>query len=443
MPDPLPATAALASSPLPAVDDLQALAWLACALVGAAFFATMRLALQHSLPERVLARTRSDARRSALRPLLERVGELASSARLLELLCDLVFASLLVGWLAGDAPLEGWTVVRALILSVPILLLATEALPAVVARGWGDSLLIAALRPFHVLQLPISAVVVVLEGARRALMRVFGLQESFGDTRKIVEGLREVIEDSELEGDLDETEREIIENVMEFRDVDAAAIMTPRTEIHGIEISSDLVAAASRTSESGHSRIPVYEGSLDTILGTISARDLVNVAASEGLRQSPLELREILRPAYFVPETKPVSEILTEFRREKVKMAIVLDEYGGTAGLVTLGDVITEIVGDIHDEFDEDAPHSVQRLDDGSAEVDASLHVSDVNEELDLEIPDGEDFETLAGFVLSELGHFPKQGEVFQHDGVEYRVIEASDRRVLRVSIRPVEGAVA
>jgi putative hemolysin len=124
-------------------------------------------------------------------------------------------------------------------------------------------------------------------------------------------------------------------------------------------------------------------------------------------------------------------------------MAIVLDEYGGTAGLVTLGDVITEIVGDIHDEFDEDAPHSVQRLDDGSAEVDASLHVSDVNEELDLEIPDGEDFETLAGFVLSELGHFPKQGEVFQHDGVEYRVIEASDRRVLRVSIRPVEGAVA
>jgi putative hemolysin len=129
---------------------------------------------------------------------------------------------------------------------------------------------------------------------------VFGVPETFGDARRIVEGLREVIEDSELEGDLDETEREIIENVMEFRDVDAAAIMTPRTEIHGVEVSASLVEAAARTAECGHSRIPVYEGSLDTILGTISARDLVDVAARAGLRQSTSGLRELLRPAYFV-----------------------------------------------------------------------------------------------------------------------------------------------
>jgi hypothetical protein len=165
---PRPALAVPSTLLLPAADDLWTLGWLACALVAAAFFATLRLALQHSLPERVLARARGDARREALRPLLERVRGLASSARLLELSCGLVFAMLLLGWLAGDEPLDGWTVARALAFSVPILVLATEALPAVVARGWGDALLVRALRPFHALQLPLSAFVLALGSRPRA-----------------------------------------------------------------------------------------------------------------------------------------------------------------------------------------------------------------------------------------------------------------------------------
>jgi CBS domain containing-hemolysin-like protein len=248
--------------------------------------------------------------------------------------------------------------------------------------------------------------------------------------------LRDVIEDAELSGDLDETEREIIGNVMEFRDVNVSAVMTPRTEIQGVALVDGTLAAARQVALSGHSRIPIYDGSLDTIVGVVNARDLLHVAAEHGLDREA-SLRSILRPAHFVPETKRLSELLAEFRREKIKLAIVLDEYGGTAGLVTLGDIIREIVGSVQDEFDEEAPQAVRRLQNGTAEVEASVRVSEVNQELSTEIPEGDDYETLAGFVLSELGHFPKRGEKFVANGVEYVVLDASERRVHRVSIRP------
>jgi CBS domain containing-hemolysin-like protein len=124
-------------------------------------------------------------------------------------------------------------------------------------------------------------------------------------------------------------------------------------------------------------------------------------------------------------------------------MAIVLDEYGGTAGLVTVGDILAEIVGDIPDEYDEDEPAPIRRMPGGAAEVAASLHVSEVNEALDLEIPEEADFETLGGFVLAELGHFPEPGESFRHGPAEYSVLEASDRRVLRVRVRVPERGLA
>jgi CBS domain containing-hemolysin-like protein len=135
-----------------------------------------------------------------------------------------------------------------------------------------------------------------------------------------------------------------------------------------------------------------------------------------------------------------VDDLLHEMQRRRVHVAIVLDEYGGTAGLVSVGDILAEIVGDIPDEYDEDQPAPIRQLPGGAAEVQASLHVSEVNEALDLEIPEEADFETLGGFVLAELGHFPEPGESFKHGLAEYSVLEASDRRVLRVRVRVPAG---
>jgi putative hemolysin len=439
-----PALLALGIPTSPPAPDWTGIAevclWTAPFLLLAALFAVLRSSLLHSNAQRVLARARSEAQRARIEPLLARADTLATSAGILEVTFELAFATQVLRLLADGGVVDTRAIAGTLLIAVPTILIASQALPTVIALGVGDRLLLWALPMFNVLQMPLRWLVRALEFSTRALMRLVGLRQDPASARQIVEGLREVIADSEISGDLDETEREIIGNVMEFRDVSVSAVMTPRTEIHGMEIGEGLLAAARKMAECGHSRVPVYEGSLDTIVGVMTARDVLLAAGDEGM--SGETLRGILRPAYFVPETKPVSELLTVFRREKIKLAIVLDEYGGTAGLVTLGDIIQEIVGDIRDEFDQAAPTPFRRFPDGRVEVAASLRVSEVNGELAAGIPEDGGFETLAGFVLARLGHFPKRGETFSEDPFEYTVVEASDRRVIKVSLRPVRERV-
>jgi CBS domain containing-hemolysin-like protein len=209
--------------------------------------------------------------------------------------------------------------------------------------------------------------------------------------------------------------------------------MAPRTEIRAVELSEGLAGAARLSAECGHSRVPVFEESLDRIVGTIAARDVLAVAVEDGLKSAPLA--PILRPALFVPETKRVADVLEEFKREKQKLAVVLDEYGGTAGIVTLGDVVAHLVGELRDEYAEREAPRVRTLSDGSSEIDASLRVAEVNERLELAIPEDEHYETLAGFVLSELGHFPHVGETLALGEWELRVLEATERRIVRLRV--------
>lgn len=435
----------LASSPppelLPSLADVAARTLpLVPIVLGSSAFATLRIALQRSTPSRLLADVPA-ARRARLEPLVAEADTLATSAALFEVACRAAIPILVFRALAMDAPGTWGHAGAALLLSIPVILLFCDALPAAIAAHRGDALLRRVLPGFHALQLPVRLVVRAFEAVRGGVQRLIGLDQNPSASRQIVEGLREVIEEAELSGDLDATEREIIGNVIESRDAAVSTLMTPRTEIFGVEVRDGLVGAARVLAECGHSRIPVYDGSLDTILGMVSARDVV-LAAAEG-RLEGESLRALVRPAHFVPETKSVRELLAEFRREKIKIAIVLDEYGGTAGLVTLGDIVVELVGDIASEDDDGAPLAIRRLPDGSADVDATLHVSEVNEELGTEIPEEDGYETLAGFVLSELGHVPKKGEVVRAAGAEFRVLEASDRRVLRVGVLRESDATA
>ena len=414
---------------------VEACAWTVPFILLAALFAILRSSLLHSSAARVLARTQSAAKKRRIEPLLARADTLATSAGILEVTLEVAFATQVLRFRAGAEAIDSRAILETLLIAVPAILLASQALPTAIALGVGDRLLLWALPTFHVLQMPLRWLVGALEASTRALMRLVGLRQDPASARQIVEGLREVIVEAEISGDLDETEREIIGNVMEFRDVGVSAVMIPRTEIDGIEIGTGLLAAARRMAEGGHSRVPVYDGSLDTIVGIMNARDVLLAAGDQGIADQ--SLRGLLRPAYFVPETKPVSELLAEFRREKLKLAIVLDEYGGTAGLVTLGDIIQEIVGDIQDEFDEAPPTPIRKLPDGRVEIAASLRVSEVNAELSTAIPEDGGFETLGGFVLAKLGHFPKRGESFAEGPFEYTVTESSDRRVIKVILRP------
>jgi putative hemolysin len=407
---------------------------LVCLLL-AGCLATVRRSIARAVAERLRASAQNlpqAARR--IEALLSRIDRLAVAMGVLEITAHLCFVLFAARGLAGGEPVGLDHVAYCLLAGAPLLWFLTDPLAQALAVRHGDHLLARTLTTLHVLQPPLAGLGWLFGHLRRGLMRLLRIRDDTQDTREIVADLRTVLADAEVSGNLQESEREIIGNVMDFRSEDVAALMTPRTAIQAADVEDGVMEAARVLASSGHSIIPIYEHTLDSIIGTISARDLVQLTASD--RIATASLQQIVHPAYFVPETKRVSELLEELRRQKLKMAIVLDEYGGTAGLITVGDIIGELVGNIPDEYDEDEPAPLRHLAGGAVEIDASLHVSEVNEALALDLPEEADYETLGGFVLAELGHFPSNGESFQHDGHRFEVVDANDRRVLKVRVR-------
>ncbi len=436
-----PGFALLSTRPRPFPLDAGEIALLALgALVLTALFGLLRAALLHSVPSRVLELARGEERRRKLRPLLERAERLATSASVYWITSQIlfvVFVWVLVGEVLGAEGLSMGSMGLALLITVPLLVIAGELVPSLLRGEHSDRLLARVLPAFEVLQRPLAALILGLEATRTGLMRLLRIPPHPPSTRELVEGLRAVIEDSERKQDLAQSEREIIENALAFHDVNVSQVMTPRTEIHAVELEDGAQEVVRLIAETGHGRIPVFERTLDRIVGVAYAQEILQAIARGRLHAG--DLRSLLRPVLFVPETKLASELLNEFRRTHQKIAVVLDEYGGTAGLVTMGDIVIELVGDMPGELGRAEPEPIARHADGRFEILGTTRVSDVNEELGLELPEEEDFETLAGFVLSELGRFPARGESFERDRAQFTVTEASDRRVLRVEVRVSE----
>ncbi|MEZ6018004.1 MAG: hemolysin family protein [Planctomycetota bacterium] len=403
-------------------------------LAFAALCVALRTSLMRAVPGDVLKRVPEGPARDRLARLLTRSDVLASSANLLEIAFQVVFVALVVAFVAGEDPPTGVDVAVAIAVAAPLVLLVGEWLPTSLARSRSEGFIVRLLPAFAVAQRPVELFVHLLEALRRAILRGFGVRDSNPEARQLVEGFRAMVESEELAGPLEEHTRELLANVMEFRDVDAAEVMTPRTEIAAVPVNATLREAIAIFAESGYSRIPVYSGTVDTVIGTLAALEAAKAVAGD--RLDTTSIAEVMRPPLLVPETKQITELLSEFRTRKQKMAIVVDEYGGTAGLVTLSNVVAELVGEMHDDEDEDEEAPIKRREDGSFELEATLHVSEVNEELGLNLPEEADFETLGGFVLAELGRFPAPGEGFTKDNVEFSVLEASDRRVLKVLVR-------
>lgn len=420
-----PSLAALAS----ALGPIAGLLLLACAL------ATVRRSIARAVAERLRSLV-------ALRPsaaprvetLLARIDRLAAGIGVLEFAAEVAFALSVHAAVAGDGTLDLRSVATTVLWAAPALWFATDAVAQALAQRHGDRLLVLAAVRLAPLLPPLIGVGWVVDHLRRGLMRLLRIRDDVLQTREIVADLRSVIAEAEVSGNLHESEREIIGNVMDFRGEDVAALMTPRTAITAADVEQGVLGAARVLAASGHSAIPIYEGTLDSVIGTISARDVVQLTAAGRLESATLQ--QIVHPAYFVPETKLVSQLFEELRRQRVKMAVVLDEYGGTAGLITVGDIVSELVGHIPDEYDEDEPAPMRQLAGGAVEIDAGLHVSEVNEALELDLPEEADYQTLGGFVLAELGHFPASGEAFERGPHRFEVVDANDRRVLKVRVR-------
>jgi magnesium and cobalt exporter, CNNM family len=218
---------------------------------------------------------------------------------------------------------------------------------------------------------------------------------------------------------------------MELGETRAGEIMTPRTDIFALAAETPWEDACGQVIEAGHTRVPVYDGDIDNIVGVLYAKDLL----AHVIKKETHSLREVMRKPYFVPETKPLDDLLREFQARKVHLAVALDEYGGTSGVVTIEDVLEEIVGDITDEYDEVAPELLLRLDDQVVEADGRLHIDELNDEMHLGIPEDEDYDTVAGLVYTELGYIPITGETLSAHGARFTVLDADDRKIIRLRV--------
>ena len=256
------------------------------------------------------------------------------------------------------------------------------------------------------------------------LARGFGL--SPGGLHSLVGGQEEVEED----------EAEMIRGVVEFGETVVREVMTPRRDMIAVPIDIELESLLDIATAEAHSRVPVYQGTIDSVVGVLLVKDLLPIVRNR-VAPGDFDIREVMREPYFVPDTKPVDDLLAEFRQTSVHLAIVLDEFGGTYGLVTMEDLLEEIVGDINDEYDiAEPPFTV--LDSGEVLIDGGAAVSDVNQRWGLMLPE-EDFDTLGGFIFGALGRVPDAGDIVpvQGDGgpMELRVEETDERRVTRVRL--------
>jgi CBS domain containing-hemolysin-like protein len=286
-------------------------------------------------------------------------------------------------------------------------------------------------------------------GADVLLFRILGRGQERADEESIEEEIRTIVSEGHREGLLEEEAREMIEGVIELGDAVVSHIMTPRTEIHMVPLDTPWDELIENIIDAGHTRVPVFDKSRDDIAGILYIKDLLpELAKSDDEPHRPL--RELLRKPLFIPETKPVDDLLKLFQKSRTHIAVVLDEFAGLAGLVTIEDVLEEIVGEIDDEYDQQTEALIRKIDDDVCEALGRAHIDEINALMGFELPEDADFDTIGGFVFAEFGRVPAAGEMITwQEMLRITVLEASRRRVNRVrlervrseSLEPVEEA--
>jgi len=305
------------------------------------------------------------------------------------------------------------------------------AIPHAWAAYAGERILAATFGILMALRWLLWPVVAVLQLFDVPIRRLSGVEEPNENGETAKQEILQVATEGRAEGAVNAEEVEMIESVMELAEKHAGEIMTPRTDIFALPVETTFDDACSLITEAGYTRVPVCRDDLDSIVGVVYAKDLLqHVTASQ-----PPRLATIMRKPFLVPESKALDDLLTEFKARKLHLAIVLDEYGGTAGMVTVEDVIEEIVGDIADEYDKPEPEPMTVIDETAAELDGRVYIDDLNDALKLQVPEDEDYDTVAGLVVSELGHIPAAGETVEAYGARFTVLAGDERKITRLRV--------
>jgi CBS domain containing-hemolysin-like protein len=334
---------------------------------------------------------------------------------------------------------QPWLVFLIAVVVLGLLLgVATVWLPWSVARIGAAQFLYSTWPLWRLVGQIVRPLVWCAHGMDALVFRLLGSGEERADEESIEEEIRTIVSEGHREGLLEEEAREMIEGVIELGDANVSHIMTPRTDIQMVQINTRWDEVVESVIESGHTRVPVYDKSRDDIVGILYSKDLLPELAKPPEEPRP-PLPELLRKPLFVPETKPVDDLLKLFQKSRTHIAVVLDEYGGVSGLVTIEDVLEEIVGEIDDEYDQQAEAAIRKIDDDTCEALGRTHIHEINELMGFDLPENADFDTIGGFVFAEFGRVPSPGETITwQDSVRVTVLEASRRRVNRVRLERI-----
>jgi putative hemolysin len=322
-------------------------------------------------------------------------------------------------------------VVISTILVTVVLLIFGEITPKSLGSRFSDRFVLILARPIEIVSFIFRPLVIALSWISSRFVRLFG-GGSVPSSLVTEEEIRSMIRSGFEDGALEQPEAELLHNVFEFGDRPVREVITPRSEVIAIEKGSTLADFLRLYSSSPRSRFPVYEDNLDNIVGLISVKDVLKALADGGITPES-SIDSLIRPAYFVPETKPISEVFHEMKEKNYRLCVVIDEYGGTAGIVTLSRLLEEIVGPVGDEMAK-AERDYETINDYTYRLDGTMRIEDANEELELDLPEG-DYDTVAGFILQRLGKFPRPGQQLRHNNLKIVVTKTRGFKIEEVII--------
>lgn len=303
-----------------------------------------------------------------------------------------------------------------------------ELVPKRIAMKYYEKIAYYSIGTIRAISILTAPFVKILTASTNVISKLFGISEN---DEEIVteEEIKMLIDEGEEKGTIELEEKEMINNIFEFNDISVSEVMTHRTDIFAIDINSDIEENLKELDDYKYSRIPIYEDTIDDIKGILFIKDLLKYYRTK----KPIKVKNIMREAYFVSENKPINELFKDLQKNKMQMAIVIDEYGGTAGLVTMEDLLEEIVGNIFDEYD-DIEYEFQKVDDNTFIINGSVSIYDLKKILNVDVPEG-DYETLSGYLLEILGRVPEDNEnpTIETENVIYKIEKYEDKRILWV----------
>lgn len=329
---------------------------------------------------------------------------------------------------------QGQAVAVATFAITALVLLFGESAPKSYAVENTESWSLRIAKPLKYSEYALLPLVVLFDYLTRLVNRVTGGRSAIETSYVTRDEIQDMIETGEREGVIEEDEHEMLQRIFRFNNTIAKEVMTPRLDMTAVRKDAEIEEAIQTCIQSDHERVPIYEGSLDNVIGIVHIRDLVR-EHNYG-EHTDLELEDVIQPTLHVPESKNVDELLTEMRENRMQMVIVIDEFGTTEGLITMEDMVEEIVGDIL-EGEEEEP--VEYVDDDTVIVRGELNIDEVNDALEIELPEGEEFETIAGFIFNRAGRLVEEGEDITYDGVRLYVEQVENTRIMKARVTKLD----